>query len=88
MTELLRCQCSKGHLIITESSITVTQLGGMNPRMLFRSALTGIDTKWVIFSFFGLLPSHSLTFRGMGNERLHAGLVRKKNARRIVKLLK
>ena len=84
--ELINTRCGQGRLIITDRLIRV-KLGGMRQQTMNRSALTGVDSKLVALSFFGLGGGTTLTFHGQGGEVLRASLVKTKVAKQILQLL-
>ncbi len=86
MQELIRTRCTQGHLIVTDEYIRV-ELGGLRQQTLYRSSLTGIDSRMGVPSVFGLGGGTDLIFHGQGDERLHANLVNPKVAREIMGML-
>ncbi len=90
MAELIRTRCTQGTLIITDDYIRVElkiPLMGVNQQTIYRSALTGIDSKVAVPSVLGMGGGVNLVFHGQGVERLHANLVKPKVAQEIIGLL-
>ena len=85
MAELISTRCQQGRLIITENVVKV-QLGGIREQSLNRSSLTGVDSKMVVPSIFGLGGGTNLVFHGQGSE-LRAGMVKPKVAKKLKQLL-
>ena len=86
MQELIRVRCKQGHLIITDEFIRV-ELGSIKQQTLYRSSLTGVESKIAVFPTFGLGGGINLIFHGKGGEVLHADLVKPKVAQEIVGML-
>ena len=87
MQELIRTRCKQGWLVITDEFIRVELPGGIQQRTLYRSSLTGIDSKIAVFPIFGFGGGVNLVFHGQGAEWLEADLVKPKMAWEIVGLL-
>lgn len=86
MSELFRTRCVQGWLVITEEAVRIELPGQIHQRILYRSALTGIESKVGAISIFGLGGGTNLTFHA-GIETLHADLVKPGVAREIVAML-
>jgi len=87
MQELIRTRCKQGWLVITDEYIRVELSGNLRQQTLYRSMLTGVDSKVAGFPLFGLGGGTNLVFHGQGLERLHADLVKPKMAQEIVGML-
>jgi hypothetical protein len=85
MAELAKARCKQGAIVVTESMIKIGMWG--REQSLPRQFLTGIDYKLVAMSLFGLGGAATLTFYGMGGERLIASFVKPKKAKEIKALL-
>jgi len=88
MSQEIRTRCTQGWLIVTDEYIRV-ELGGPLSRQhtLYRSSLTGVDSKTAVPSLFGLGGGVNLVFHGQGAERLEADLVKPKMAQEIIGML-
>ena len=90
MAELIRTRCKQGKLIVTDEYIRVELTAGswnINQQTIYRTSLTGIDSKMVLPAIFGMGGGTNLVFHGQGAERLHADLVKPKVAQEIISLL-
>jgi len=86
--QLIKTRCTQGWLIVTDEYIRV-ELGGPLSRQqtLYRSSLTGVDSRIAVPSLFGLGGGVNLVFHGQGAERLEADLVKPKMAQEIIGML-
>ncbi len=88
MEPVIRTRCTQGWLIVTDEYISIV-LGGPLPyqQTVYRSALTGIDSRVVVPSIMGFGGGVNLVFYGSGVERLHANMVKPSVARVIIDML-
>jgi hypothetical protein len=89
MQELIRTRCAQGWLVITDEFIRIELRGSFSRQTtLYRSMLTGIDSRVTMPTFFGLTSGAAeLIFHGQGTENLKATMVKLKVAQEIVGLL-
>lgn len=90
MTELFRARCTQGTLVVTDDLIIIElgNGGSIRQQTMFRSSLTGVDSRMGVVSIFGMGGGTNLTFRSQSGEILRADLVKPSVAKEIVSALR